>query len=68
MKFDEILANITMLAETQGFYRSLLKRLNYNKDNYPNDYKIIQKLLEEEHFEDIFDMCTYFESKLNNIL
>ena len=68
MKFDEILANITMLAETQGFYRSLLRRLNYNKDNYPNDYKIIQRRLEEEHFEDIFDMCAYFESKLNTLI
>lgn len=63
MKFDEILANITMLAETQGFYRSLLRRLNYNKDKYPHNYKIIQKTLEEEHFIDIYEMCAYFECK-----
>ena len=64
MKFDEILANITMLAETQGFYRQLLRRIK-DKESDPKLYNTIKTLLEGEHFENIFDMCTYFESKLN---
>lgn len=64
MKFDEILANITMLAETQGFYRQLLRKIK-DKESDPKLYNAIKTLLEGEHFENIFDMCTYFESKLN---
>lgn len=66
MKFDEILANITMLAETQGFYRQLLKRIK-DKESDLKLYNAIKTLLEGEHFDSIFDMCAYFESKLNTM-
>lgn len=66
MKFDEILANITMLAETQGFYREILSRLQITEVTHPSNYNKIKELLEKENFKDIFEMCNYFEKSYSS--
>ena len=58
MKYREILKYIRLLAGSQGFYRSILRRI----ETMPKgNLKLFKKMLEAKKFSNIFDMCEYFE-------
>ena len=58
MKYKEILKHIKMLSITQGFYRSILRRI----ETMPKgNLKAFTNILEAQNFKDIFEMCNYFE-------
>ena len=58
MKKEEILNNIKMLANQQGFYGRILNTLEEMDESERND---VLQLLEEQNFQDVVDMVMYFE-------
>ena len=58
MKYKEIFDYIKLLSISQGFYRSLLRRIETMPKGNLNAFKDI---LESHNFKDIFEMCEYFE-------
>lgn len=59
MKKEEILYNIKMLANQQGFYGRILNTLEEMDESERND---VLQLLEEQNFQDVVDMVMYLES------
>lgn len=58
MKKEEILNNIKMLANQQGFYGRILNTLEEMSESERNN---VLQLLEEQNFQDVVDMVMYFE-------
>ena len=61
MKMDEILAAIRMLAQGQGFYCRLYRRIMELKEYEPDSYDSLVETLEAQNFSDAVDMVLYFE-------
>ena len=59
MKKEEILNNIKMLANQQGFYGRILNTLEETDESERNN---VLQLLEEPNFQDVIDMVIYLES------
>lgn len=59
MKKEEIMNNIKMLANQQGFYGRILNALEKMSETERDD---VLQSLEEQNFQDVVDMIIYFES------
>ena len=61
MKMNEILDNIKMLANSQGFYGRLYRDLMDIKAENPDEYNEIVKQLESQNFGSTLDLIMYLE-------
>jgi hypothetical protein len=61
MKMNQIMAVISSLAQSQGFYGRLKRDILYYRDNEPETYSNIVAELEGQNFKDSLDLILYLE-------
>ena len=61
MKIDDILEIIEELSHSQGFYGRLLEGLLETKQEDPENWEEVVKILEGLNFQDTLDLVRYFE-------
>ena len=62
MDIEQIMAAISSLAESQGYYGRLYNYLREMQTNDPEKWEEVKNTLEGQHFKDSLDMVLFFEN------